>query len=177
MRRSRCLGAVLILGLLVALLGAMPSVAYASSQVPFSLTLAGQDTLALRNCPSICLTHNGTGTGTELGDFTSWGRIVGTSIKFLSATQLQGTTFETYVFTAANGDRLYVTNFATGILDLTTGQIPITGHWVITGGTGRFRGATGSGTTSGTLQVDKGLTSLSGTATFVGTISSRGASK
>ncbi|HEU5421919.1 MAG TPA: hypothetical protein VFU72_00115 [Nitrolancea sp.] len=128
MRYSRRLVAVLIAGVIVALLSAMPQTANAADRAPFGLILVGQDTLVTDNCPTICTEHTGAGFATQFGAFKSSGFIVATSIRFLSKTQLKATTVETYVFTATTGDTLDVTNYATGIDDLTTGLTSITGH-------------------------------------------------
>ena len=52
------------------------------------------------------------------------------------------------VFTAANGDLLFVTYSGT-LTAQPAGPHQIAGHFVITGGTGRFLGATGGGSLSG----------------------------
>ena len=77
------------------------------------------------------------------------------------------------MFTAANGDT--VTPSATGQADLppTNGVLSIEEHWTITGGTGRFAGATGSFIAERVLSIADSST----TGSFQGTISSPGASK
>lgn len=52
------------------------------------------------------------------------------------------------VFTAANGDLLYAA-YSGSLTAQPTGPHKVTGQFVITGGTGRFLGATGGGTLSG----------------------------
>ena len=82
----------------------------------------------------------------------------------------------TFTFTAANGDT--VTANESGHAEIVSGTPPaavlsIVEHATITGGTGRFDGATGSFTVERTLDQTTGVT----TGSFEGTISSPGASK
>ena len=60
-------------------------------------------------------------------------------------------TNESHTLTAANGDTLTLTVSSIGIEDLATGIIRVVGRYSVTGGTGRFAGATGSGEVTGTL--------------------------
>jgi hypothetical protein len=71
--------------------------------------------------------------------------------------------------TAADGDQLYASFHDT--IDPASGTD--TGQAIFTGGTGRFAGATGSGTFAGTID----LVTLEGAFTFTGTISSVGSSQ
>jgi len=95
-------------------------------------------------------------------------------VTFPDATHLQVTTIETHTLTGANGDSITLAATTTGIEDLTTGAVVDTGSYTIVGGTGRFAGASGSGTISGTQQANSAGTGLTGTFTFTGTISSVG---
>jgi hypothetical protein len=86
----------------------------------------------------------------------------------------------TLTFTAANGDT--VTADVTGHAEIVSGNPPtavlsIVEHAIITGGTGRFEGATGTFTVERTLNqaTPPGVTTTTGS--FEGTISSPGASK
>jgi glutamate dehydrogenase/leucine dehydrogenase len=68
---------------------------------------------------------------------------------------------------AANGDELRWTYEGTGSLPDEDGDSTLTGTFVISGGTGRFSDATGSGTFQGTGNAVTGAASLS----YRGTIS------
>jgi hypothetical protein len=53
-----------------------------------------------------------------------------------------------FVLTAANGDQVFGTYTTLAHLDFGAGQVTAFGHFQITGGTGRFSGAGGSGVIS-----------------------------
>lgn len=104
----------------------------------------------------------GMGKGTPIGISTFVGRAEYAGPKF---------NFTGYgTITDANGDQI----FATGIegpgpvVDTTTGNIVLTYHSIITGGTGRFANATGSYTTiaHASLYTNAGNDSLDGTITL-----------
>ena len=69
--------------------------------------------------------------------------------------------------TAANGDQLFMTEHGTFQATPDPPVSHATSWWTITGGTGRFEGATGSGTGGGVLDIATGTGSL----WFSGTIS------
>jgi hypothetical protein len=73
--------------------------------------------------------------------------------------------FNTTIYTAANGDQLFVT--WTGTSQANGPAVTFSGPETITGGTGRFAGATGSTWISGTAS----FATMSGQFTSVGTIS------
>jgi hypothetical protein len=77
-----------------------------------------------------------------------------------------------YQFTAANGDTLSADFTGQSMPTATLGVISIVETATITGGTGRFDGATGSFTSERTYDTFLGTT----TGSFKGTISSPGAS-
>lgn len=84
-----------------------------------------------------------------------------TAYRFTSGTGLDG-----LVFVAANGDQLFAT-YAGTLQPQPGGPHAVKGHFVITGGTGRFAGATGGGTLQGTEDISRvvigeGEISLSG---------------
>jgi hypothetical protein len=163
----------LLVGTLLTVFWSTSGSALASSQVPFRASITSQGTPVTQNCPSLCFASAGTGTAAHLGRFTSTGPIVATGVTFPAPGEIQLSTVEHFVWTAANGDTVFVTNYATGVEDLAIMTGSYTSHWSITGGTGRFDGATGSGTASGTLQAGNGST-LTIVSTFVGTVSSPG---
>ena len=76
-----------------------------------------------------------------------------------------------FVFTAADGDLLVGSYYGDLVPADNTGVLfEVQGHWVISGGTGRFANATGSGLASGPLNSSTGLVNLE----LVGTISRPG---
>jgi hypothetical protein len=77
------------------------------------------------------------------GRLTSVGYVTGTALQVIDL--LNGNLVATFTIVAVNGDKLF--GAAAGQIDLTTGDIEES--FVITGGTGRFAGATGSGTGTG----------------------------
>ena len=72
----------------------------------------------------------------------------------------------TATYTAANGDQLFVTFSGTATLPDANLAVSISGTETVTGGTGRFAGATGSLSRTGTVST----ASLSGRFEMVGTI-------
>ncbi len=136
-------------------------------EVPFKGSLEGVVTRRTPLTPPlVSLLTEGTGNATHLGRFTvEIAHVVNTVARTLTGS---------YEFTAANGDTL--------IADV-TGQFGPTLEnprvllsvetATITGGTGRFAGATGSFTVERLLNLDTFLTTVS----FEGTISSPGAVK
>ncbi len=154
--------------------------AQARGHVPFFARVAIVDTgvdpanCALLHVPVVikCFENAGTGTATYLDAFTSTG-FVGLVSAVVSGSQARFTNIESLVFTAANGDTLELADSYTGIHDFTTNVVSIlSAHWVVTGGTGRFRDATGNGTIIGRLQANMGPPeTVGGTEILVGTIS------
>jgi hypothetical protein len=71
----------------------------------------------------------------------------------------------TAIITAANGDKIF-TSFSGSLEDLGNGMLDVNFENTITGGTGRFAGATGSFNNSGTAS----LTTFTANTTFTGTI-------
>lgn len=77
----------------------------------------------------------------------------------------------TATFTAANGDQIFFTYSGSAVV--AGGKSMDTLSYLVTGGTGRFTHATGSGT----VHVVSDFTTLASTLTFDGTISSNGPHK
>lgn len=73
----------------------------------------------------------------------------------------------TAVFTAANGDQLFTTSSGTATFPDANGIVTFRGTDTVTGGTGRFAGASGSLTRTASVSVRV----LSGTYEFDGTLS------
>ncbi|MEO5574950.1 MAG: hypothetical protein ABIR67_02435 [Gaiellaceae bacterium] len=107
--------------------------------------------------PFLSVNREGTGTATHLGKFTETFRAQ-VDVRTASATG-------TATFTAANGDTLTASVVGQGT---TTGPTTrsIVEVYTITGGTGRFAGATGTFTLRRTLELTTGVSS----GTFLGAI-------
>ena len=119
------------------------SVAAASTQqVPFSASYSGT---AILTSPTSA-TFSGTGTATYLGASTNEGDGVVTGPDSSCPGGLANNHYET--LTAANGDTLSLISYDVGC-PIGPGQFHGIGHWVVTGGTGRFSGATGQGSFDG----------------------------
>lgn len=132
-------------------------------EVPFKGELEGTVTATPLSPGMANVLIDATGDGTQLGRFTLLGPHI---VNFATRT---GT--GTFTFTAANGALLFAsfTGQATGAPPV----ISIVEHATITGGTGRFAGATGSFIARRLFDQPAGRT----TGTFEGTISSPGASQ
>jgi hypothetical protein len=133
--------------------------ARASQNLPFRLGDEGTITFT---GPSTATTA-GTGNATHLGQITSDGSLTivgeascGNEVGF--AVEMQDT------FTAANGDRL-MTAITMQLCPIAPGIYHGVGTYVVTGGTGRFAGATGSGVFDGTGNFNTGtiICALNGT--------------
>ena len=152
----------------VAVLGASGPAA-AGDLVPFHGRLVGDVTNPPLD-PPVVFPHlsvlvEATGQATRLGRFT---------LEFPHIVDLRDSSaIGTYTFTAANGDTLTADVVGQGTPTGTPGVFYIVEVATITGGTGRFAGATGSFT------VERLSDRIAGTTvgSFEGTISSRGAGK
>ena len=157
------LGTTAFTALLIA--GAPRAASADVQQVPFTATYSGAVTPPHGPPP---VTLNGTGTGTMLGNSTNAGRIAVTG----QASSCPSTGFAVEndeTLTAANGDQLTLTvhDESCPVSPDRPGVYHGVGVFVITGGTGRFSGATGNGSFSGTGDFSQGQFTFS----FKGTIS------
>jgi hypothetical protein len=148
----------------IALLFTLAGPVAAGDEVPFKGTLSGTVTVTPITPPILSNLIGGTGDATHLGRFT-------VEIPHLvnQATRV-GT--GTYVFTAANGDTLTAAFTGQGTV-VAPGVLSSADVAVITGGTGRFSGATGTFAAVRTFVVATGAI----TGTFTGTITSPGAAR
>ena len=133
-------------------------------EVPFKGSLEGTVTVTPLTPPLASVLIEASGQATHLGRFTvEIPHTVNQALRMGSGT---------YVFTAANGDTL--TAEFTGVATLTApGVLSTVETATITGGTGRFVGATGSFTAERVFNMATSTT----TGSFEGTISSPGATK
>ena len=138
----------------------------AAQFVPFKATWSGVTVAAdLSNFPVVAVVATGDGQGTELGHFT----MVSPHVNNVFTFELEGD----QNFLAANGDTL-TAHFAGHLTPNPDGSLSGTLPCVITGGSGRFAGATGSydfAITAVPLADGSGFAS---TATIDGVISSVG---
>ena len=142
--------------------------AAAGHEVPFKGSLEGVETTTSIVFPVAHIFGEWTGNATHMGRFAAENPHT-VNLVTRNATGI-------FEFTAANGDT--VTADEIGHADIVSGAPPaavlsIVEHATITGGTGRFAGATGSFTVERILDQTTGVT----TGSFDGTISSPGASK
>jgi len=147
----------LLVVLVVAVAVALASVAVAvAAESPFKGTVNAVETSQVV-FPIASIDRVGTGTATHLGKFTEH---VTEQVNLLTLSATGAATF-----TAANGDTLTasVTGQAT---ETSPGVASIVEVYTITGGTGRFAGATGTFTLESTLNLATGVSS----GTFSGVI-------
>ena len=148
-------------GLALAVLGllALAGPVAAGKQVPFKGRLEGEVTVTPLAPPFLRVDVEAGGKATRLGKFTlDIPHVVDPTTR---------TAVGSYEFTAANGDKVYADFTGQASLTATPGVIAIVETATITGGTGRFAGATGSFT------VERLYDRIAGTTigSFQGTIS------
>ena len=130
-------------GIAVLLLFALASSAFAASPAaqvatPFKGTMQALETNVF-DFPNqrFFVTGNGSGTATHLGKYTL---SYGIEVSLVTREGTNGTAH----FIAANGDSIYAEGHGQGVPSGTPGVNAITEWYTITGGTGRFAGASGS---------------------------------
>jgi hypothetical protein len=143
----------------LAVLG-LTSPALAQQQVPFKGGLNGVVTVSKPTPQGLPALVNATGNATHLGPFTL-------AIPHL-VNPAKGTARGTYQCVAANGDRLTACFSGQAKTTSTPGVLAIVETATITGGTGRFGGASGSFTSERLYDMVAGTTigSFEGTITF-----------
>ena len=147
----------------LAVLGLAGPVA-AGEQVPFYGSYEGVDTGTPLVPPLASVTVEATGVATHLGKFTF--------TALITVNTATGMGSGTFLFTAANGDTVFGTS--SGQATFTPPNVlAIVEIATITGGTGRFAGATGGFTVARLKNTVTGAT----IASFEGSISSPGAAK
>jgi hypothetical protein len=151
-RRTHPMRAALVAGALLLCLAGPVS---AGDQVPFKGTLAGTATITPLSPPIVSVEIEASGTATYLGRFTLEAPHV--------VNQATLTAVGAYLITAANGDTITADLAGTAVMVSPPNVVAITETATITGGTGRFAGATGSievervfnratGVTTGTME-------------------------
>jgi hypothetical protein len=150
----------------IILTAALAVPAAAQTRVPFKGTMQGSDTdtcFSPGPPPIVCVTTNGKGIGSHVGQFT---------FTLLNTVNIaNGTDAGSATLIAANGDTITTTHVGAGEPTADSDVISITEIYTITGGTGRFAGAQGSFIVERLANVVTFFTSGS----FHGTITSPGA--
>lgn len=123
----------------------------AGDQVPFSGNLAGTATITPLGGPIVAVELDATGTATHLGKF----KLEAPHIVDQSTLTAVGT----FTLTAANGDTVTADLAGTARMVEPPNVIAITETATVTGGTGRFAGATGS------IQVERMFNRATGVTT------------
>ena len=143
--------------------------ARAAEFIPFKATWSGITVAAdLSHFPIVAVVASGEGRGTGLGHFT----MVSPHVNNVFTFELEGD----QNFTAANGDTLSA-HFAGHLTPNADGSLSGVLPCVITGGTGRFAGATGTYAFAITAVPLADGSGFASTATITGVISSVGSSK
>jgi hypothetical protein len=158
---------VLAAGALLTLLAAVPQGAAAQDIVPFRATT--RETVVVIPCdPNVfCISTTGSGHATQLGKISESANF---SIDLVN-TPAPGCNLATgtMTLTGETGDSISLSLKGTGCYTSSTTQT-ILRSFVVTGGTGRFSGATGSGTETVHSDVTN-PTAPTGVADFYGTLS------
>jgi hypothetical protein len=141
----------------------LPGPVAAGEEVPFKGSLEGIVTITPLTPPFVQVDIEASGKATHLGKFT-------VEIPHV-VNRTNSTASGSYEFTAANGDMLFAEFTGQAMPTATPGVLYIEETATITGGTGRFAGATGS------FEIERWFDTIAGTTTgtFEGTISSPGA--
>lgn len=142
-----------------------------TTTIPFKASIASQETLGVDpdRCPNTFVvgTTTGKGTSSSLGAVT----MLATDCPLLAPGVLPTFSNGQLTLTAANGDELRAT-YSGGLLPVagTPGLFSIYGPFTITGGTGRFIRATGSGLLQGNIilgpLVSQGQYQVTGTLSY-----------
>jgi hypothetical protein len=129
--------------------------AAARDLVPFKATFTGNSTSGPGGpCAALRSDILGGGHATHLGNFTTVQHHC-----FDPGDPTFAFTEGFYTFTGANGDTIFGT-YHGNLVPFAPPVFAIVGEFTIEGGTGRFVGATGGGTASGTLNVATGVTTV-----------------
>jgi hypothetical protein len=104
--------------------------------------------------PTIYLHGNGSGSATELGQFTMHFE----GIVYNNSAGV-GVGVEGANFTAADGDKIFATNTGLGVPTSTGGVNKIVEKYTVTGGTGRYTDASGSFTVERLVTLQTGVSS------------------
>jgi hypothetical protein len=151
---------MLVVVVMILALGAIGAAASSASaakpSVPFSASVSGS---AIVDLGAGTIKLAGTGNASHLGNVKSY--------KAIGSITTPTTDILTETLTAANGDSLTIL-CSQVVADLGNGLWHGTDTWTVIGGTGRFSGATGSGTgeTNVDLNVGRFTKALTGTIAY-----------
>ncbi|EXI66598.1 MAG: hypothetical protein AW08_02503 [Candidatus Accumulibacter adjunctus] len=158
---------------LMAIAIAQPTAWAGPKDVPFKASLAAQEVLALYPADGPCAGFFAQGTTAVIGKASHLGRVAGVGSDCIKLTHIgppPSFAFENgeLTVTAANGDRLTLSYSGTFIPTAQPPIYAISGLFQITGGTGRFAHATGSGFLEGTENIStfQGQLELSGKISY-----------
>ena len=154
-----------LLALAVGAFALAPSPVQAGDQVPFRASWDAQIEITPLNPPLVAVSGLGEGRATHLGRMTA--QSIAEVVNLAT-----GEGAASYRFTAANGDEVHV-NFVFTAIPISATTFAIQGVWQETGGTGRFDGASGSGSYEGKVEFT-GPVNAVGHFEMQGTISSPG---
>ena len=160
MTRKRHMLVVMLIAMGTIGIGANSASAAAGHQVPFRASYSG--TAAFTSATTALFT--GTGIASHLGRSTNVNHITVTGPATSCSGGFANVNRET--LTAANGDKLELTGLHDVGCPTRPGVVHGTGDWTVTGGTGRFAGATGQGTFVGGADFNKGTFSFQLTGTI-----------
>ena len=158
----------LAVAVLLAVLVTAPRQAAAASLVPFHATIA--ETFTAAPCapvPSLCVTIMGSGHATHLGHVHEFAAVYSDLASHAGPGCFTET--RTTILTAANGDQLTLVSTGHHCVTSPTTETAVDAY-VVAAGTGRFRGATGSGTNTAIIDLASGTAVV----TFSGLLSSPG---
>jgi hypothetical protein len=112
------------------------------------------------NFPILSVTASGSGNATQLGHFTVSYQV---QVNLMTLAGIASAEF-----VAANGDSIYASGLGQATPTATPGVVTIVENYTITGGTGRFAGASGTFIVDRVLDQTTGVTSgaISGTIIF-----------
>ena len=154
MKKTFVISIVAALALLVTLTGIAQA---RQKELPIKGTLQAVETLDFSNPPIMTSTATGSGNATQLGRYTlSWE--VEVNLETITGSG-------TGHFVAANGDSLYTVGTGQAAPTDEPSVFHVVESLIITGGTGRFAGASGTINTDRIVDLTTGITSgtLSGT--------------
>ena len=162
MTRKRHILVVMLIATGTIGVGANSASAAAGHQVPFRASYSGMaaftsDTTAV---------FNGTGIASHLGRSTNVNHITVSGPGSPGSCPGGFANINVETLTAANGDTLVLTGPHDQGCPTRPNAVHGTGHWIVTGGTGRFAGATGQGTFDGVADFNLGTFSFQLTGTI-----------
>src|SRR6516164_2664739 len=160
MTRKRHMLVVMLIAMGTIGIGANSASAAAGHQVPFRASYSG--TAAFNSATGTAL-FTGTGIASYLGRSTNVNHI---TVSGPASCPGGFANINVETLTAANGDTLVLTGPHDQGCPTRPNAVHGTGHWIVTGGTGRFAGATGQGTFDGGADFNQGTFSFQPTGTI-----------